>query len=297
MDTLLLVGKPVAEAVYERLEFQITALKQEHDIIPGLAVILVGEDPASQVYVNSKRRTFEKMGLVAETIHLPESSNENDVIGHIDRLNADSRYHGILVQLPLPAPINSVRILERISPRKDVDGLHPENLGRLFSGQPRFIPCTPHGILEILAHYRIETEGRHAVVLGRSNLVGKPIAALLGAKSAKGNATVTQCHTGTPDLGYHTRQADLLIVASGKPRLISADMVKEGVDIIDVGVNRVADDSEKGYHLEGDVDTDSMMGKAHAITPVRGGVGVMTVAMLVKNTVHAAQMSAGTELN
>ncbi len=292
VDTILLKGKPVAEAVYSGLQPRIASLR-EKSVTPGLAVVLVGDDPASAVYVQSKTRTFQRLELVMETFRLPASTSEAELLQLVDRLNNDERFHGILVQLPLPSQIRSQTVLERVLPLKDVDGFHPDNLGRLLAGQPRFIPCTPQGILEILAHYNIPTAQRHAVVVGRSNIVGKPIAALLASKWDRGNATVTVCHTGTPDIAEHTRQADLLIVASGQPRMITPRMVNEGVDIVDVGINRVPDSSPKGYHLEGDVATDDMLGHAHAITPVPGGVGPTTVAMLVNNTVQAAEISTG----
>ncbi len=292
VNTILLKGKPVAEAVYNRLQPRITTLR-ERDIIPGLAVVLVGDDPASAVYVQSKTRAFQRLELAMETFHLPASTPEAELVQLVDRLNDDEHFHGILVQLPLPSQIHSQTVLERVSPLKDVDGFHPDSLGRLLAGQPRFIPCTPQGILEILAYYKIPTARRHAVVVGRSNIVGKPMMALLASKWDRGNATVTVCHTGTPDIAAYTRQADLLIVASGQPHLITPGMVSEGVDIVDVGINRVPDGSPKGYHLEGDVATNEMLGRVHAITPVPGGVGPMTVAMLVNNTVQAAEISTG----
>ena len=292
VDTILLKGKPVAEAVYDRLKPRIAALRGQN-IIPGLAVVLVGDDPASVVYVQSKTRAFQRLELALETFHLPATTSEAELLQLVDQLNDDERFHGILVQLPLPSQIRSQTVLERVSPLKDVDGFHPDSLGRLLAGQPRFIPCTPQGILEILTHYNIPTARRHAVVVGRSNIVGKPMMALLANKWDRGNATVTVCHTGTPDIAAHTRQADLLIVASGQPHLITPQMVGEGVDIVDVGINRVPDGSPKGYHLEGDVATDEMLGHVHAITPVPGGVGPMTVAMLVNNTVLAAEINTG----
>ncbi len=272
---------------------RIAALR-EQDLIPGLAVVLVGDDPASTVYVQTKTRVFQRLELATETFHLAASTTEAELLHLIDRLNQDERFHGILVQLPLPQQIRPEMVLERVSPLKDVDGFHPDNLGRLLAGQPRFIPCTPQGILEILAYYNIPTNRRHAVVVGRSTIVGKPMMALLANKWDRGNATVTVCHTGTPDLSVHTRQADLLIVASGRPQLITAEMVSEGADVVDVGMNRVPDSSKpKGYRLVGDVATEEMMGHVHAITPVPGGVGPMTVAMLVSNTVLAAEIRAG----
>ncbi len=291
-DTILLKGKPVADAVYERLQPRIAALRDK-GVIPGLAVVLVGDDPASATYVKSKTRTFERLELMSETFWLPASTTEDELLELINGLNSDERFHGVLVQLPLPKHINSDKVINRVSPLKDVDGFHPESLGQLLTGQPRYIACTPQGILEILAHYNIPTARRHAVIVGRSTIVGKPMMALLANKWDRGNATVTICHTGTPDVSVYTLQADLLIVASGQPGLVKRDMVRAGVDIIDVGMNRITDDSDKGYHWEGDVATEEMLGHAHAITPVPGGVGLMTVAMLVQNTVQAAEISAG----
>ena len=291
-ETIIMAGEPVAEAVYEGLKSRIARLHQG-GVVPGLAAILVGDDAASQVYVRNKTRAFERLELATATFHLGASAGEEEVTQLVLRLNRDDQFHGILVQLPLPDPIRPERILESVSPTKDVDGFHPTNLGLLFSGQPRFIPCTPQGILEILEHYNIAMAGRHAVIVGRSDIVGKPMMALLANKWERGNATVTVCHTNTPDIATHTRQADLLILASGRPGLIGAGMVKPGVDIVDVGINRVPDDSPKGYRLMGDVNAEAMIGIAHALTPVPGGVGPMTVAMLVKNTVLAAEMSVG----
>ncbi len=290
----MMTGKPVAEAAYGGLAPRIATLGKR-GVVPGLVVVRVGDDPASKVYVRSKTRAFERLELVADTVELAASTSQDELLELIDRLNADEKYHGILVQLPLPDQINPGRVLEKVSPGKDVDGFHPENLGRLLAGQPRFIPCTPQGILEILDYYHIATAGRHVVIVGRSTIVGKPMMALLAHKWERGNATVTICHTGTADIAAHTRRADLLIVASGRAGLITREMVKAGVDIVDVGINRVADDSPKGYHLEGDVATGEMMNHAHAITPVPKGVGPMTVAMLVKNTVLAAELTAGVD--
>ena len=291
-ETTLLRGKPVADGVYAKLEPRIAALAHR-GVVPGLAAILVGDNPASQVYVRSKTKAFARLGLMAETFALPGDTSAADLGALIDRLNGDDRFHGLLVHLPLPAHLAAGRLLDRVTPDKDVDGFHPYNLGLLMAGRPALIPCTPQGILELLQYYKIKTSGRHAVVAGRSMIVGKPLAALLSVKRPTGNATVTLCHTGTENLSAFTRQADLLIVATGVPGLITPDMVKPGVDIIDVGMNRVEDDSEKGYHLEGDVITGDMLGRANSITPVPGGVGLMTVAMLVSNTVLAAERSAG----
>ncbi|MDP6853114.1 MAG: bifunctional methylenetetrahydrofolate dehydrogenase/methenyltetrahydrofolate cyclohydrolase FolD [Candidatus Marinimicrobia bacterium] len=288
MDTLLLKGKPVAEHIRQELTERIQGLKAD-GITPNLAAIIVGGDPASKVYVKNKARAFEKMDCDSRTYHLDKNASENEVLDLIHELNQNMEVHGILVQLPLPRHLDSKKILHTVSPQKDVDGFHPENLGLLLEGNPKFIPCTPHGILEILKYYNIPVSGRHAVIVGRSNIVGKPMFALLAQKFEMGNATVTICHTGTKDLDMHTKQADIIIAAAGSPKMIRGDMVKEGVDIIDVGINRIENDSEKGYALVGDVDTDSVMGIARSVTPVPGGVGPMTITMLLVNTVIAAE--------
>ncbi len=287
-STLVLSGKEVAASVYDRLETSISTLAAR-GIVPGLAAVLMGNDPASEVYVRMKTKRFAKLNLHSETIYIPSDMKENHILDLILRLNENPEFHGILVQLPLPKRVDTENILNAVSPEKDVDGFHPVNLGRLASGKPRFIPCTPKGILEILKHYDISTQGKHVVVVGRSNIVGRPLSLLLGLKNETGNATVTVCHSRTPDIGYHTRQADIIIAAVGVPKLIGNDMVSPDTVIIDVGVNRVDDESEKGYHLEGDVNFDAVQGIASAITPVPGGVGPMTIAMLVENTVEAAE--------
>ena len=287
-ETKILSGKEVASAVYNDLSSRIDRLTSEK-VTPGLAAVLVGDDPASQVYVRNKRRRFENMGLFGETFRMGDDSSESDVLALINDLNGDDRFHGILIQLPLPKGIDSDNILRSVRPDKDVDGFHPENIGLLAAGNPRFIPCTPKGILRILRFYNIETSGKHSVIVGRSNIVGRPMALMLSAKNDTGNATVTVCHSRTPDIAYYTRQADIIIAAVGMPSLIKGDMISDGTVIIDVGINRVEDDSEKGYKLTGDVDLESVMNKASALTPVPGGVGPMTIAMLVENTVEAAE--------
>ena len=288
MGTLLLKGKPVSDSIRLSLEPRVQSLK-EIGIVPKLAAIIVGDDPASQVYVRNKARAFEKLNCESQTYQLDSRSSEEDVLTLIDALNNDPSVHGILVQLPLPNHLDSKTILHTVSPNKDVDGFHPENLGLLLEGNPNFIPCTPHGVLEILKHYDIPVSGRHAVIVGRSNIVGKPMFALLVQKIEMGNATVTICHTGTKDLVAYTKQADIIIAAAGSPNMITGDMIKEGADIIDVGINRVDDDSEKGYTLVGDVNTESVMGIANSVTPVPGGVGPMTITMLLVNTVKSAE--------
>ncbi len=288
METLLLKGKAVSDAIRTGLQPRIKALR-DVGIVPQLAAILVGDDPASQVYVRNKARAFEKLICKSQAFTLDADSSEADVLVLINRLNDDDEIHGILVQLPLPSHLDSNKILHSVSTDKDVDGFHPMNLGLMLEGNPSFIPCTPHGVLEILKFYNIPVSGRHAVIVGRSNIVGKPMFALLVQKFEMGNATVTICHTKTKDLSAHTKRADILIAAAGSPAMIKGEMVREGVDIVDVGINRVDDDSEKGYKLMGDVDTDSVMGIAHSVTPVPGGVGPMTISMLLVNTVFAAE--------
>jgi len=295
IQTNILSGKEVTHHTYGDLEERILSLKSKN-ITPGLAAVLVGEDPASKIYVRSKTKQFDKLGLYSETIWLPEDIDERDLIDEIHRLNDDPQFHGILVQLPLPERLNSEKILYEVDQQKDVDGFHPENLGLLASGKPRFIPCTPKGILKILRFYEIPTEGKHVVIVGRSNIVGRPLSLLLGLKNETGNATVTVCHSRTTDIPFFTRQADIIIAAVGVPKMITRKMINEGTTIIDVGINRVEDDSEKGYHLEGDVDYDAVLGVAGAITPVPGGVGPMTIAMLVENTMEAAENLVSGEL-
>ena len=288
METLLLMGKPVSDSIRLSLEPRVQSLK-EIGIVPKLAAIIIGDDPASQVYVRNKARAFKKLSCESQTYRLDSRSSEEDVLTLIVRLNNDPSVHGILVQLPLPKHLDSKTILHTVSPNKDVDGFHPENLGLLLEGNPNFIPCTPHGVIEILRHYDIPISGRHAVIVGRSNIVGKPMFALLAQKFEMGNATVTICHTGTKDLAAYTNQGDIIIAAAGSPNMITGDMIKEGADIIDVGINRVDDDSEKGYTLVGDVNTESVMGIANSVTPVPGGVGPMTITMLLVNTVKSAE--------
>jgi len=286
--TKILSGKEVSAALYESLEPRIQKLKQKGKT-PGLAVVLVGDDAASQVYVNNKSRKFNKLDLFSETIVLPTNIDENSLISKIQELNIDNRFHGILVQLPLPKQLDANIILYEIDPKKDVDGFHPVNMGKLASGNPQFIPCTPKGVMRIFEHYNIELNGKHVVVIGRSNIVGRPLSILTSLKTKYANATTTICHSGTPDIPKIAKQADILIAAIGVPELIDNAYVKEGAVVIDVGINRVEDDSEKGYKLVGDVNFESVNGIASALTPVPGGVGMMTIAMLVENTVVAAE--------
>jgi methylenetetrahydrofolate dehydrogenase (NADP+)/methenyltetrahydrofolate cyclohydrolase len=287
MAATLIKGSEISKQIKEELKQEVARLKEKHNLVPGLATILVGEDEASKVYVGQKEKTCKELGIHSERINLPGNTTEAELLTLVEKLNKDSRIHGILVQLPLPKHINETNVLYAIDPKKDVDGFHPVNVGKLMLGEPDFIPCTPHGIQELLIRSGVKTDGAEAVVVGRSNIVGKPIANMLLQKKKGANATVTICHTGTKDIASHTKRADILIVAAGKPKTITADMVKEGVVVIDVGVNRL----ETG--LVGDVDFETVKEKAKAITPVPGGVGPMTIAMLMHNTVQAAKIQAG----
>lgn len=287
MSALIIKGSEIAKKIKDELKVEIANM-MNNNIIPGLATILVGQDEASKVYVGAKEKTCKELGIKSERIDIPEDTTEENLLSIIARLNKDPEIHGILVQLPLPKHINETKILYAIDPGKDVDAFHPVNVGKLMLGVPDFLPCTPNGIQQLLVRSGIETDGTEVVVVGRSNIVGKPIANMLMQKNRKGaNATVTICHTGTKDIASHTRRADILIVASGKPKTVTADMVKEGVVVIDVGVNRL----ETG--LVGDVDYEPVKEKARAITPVPGGVGPMTIAMLMVNTVKSAKIHAG----
>jgi methylenetetrahydrofolate dehydrogenase (NADP+)/methenyltetrahydrofolate cyclohydrolase len=288
---LILSGKEVSLAVKSDLKDRIAKLK-EKGVAPGLTAVLVGEDPASQVYVRSKERQSGKLGFNSQVLRLDENTSQTELLQVVKDLNEDDNVHGILVQLPLPKHIDSQLIIEAIEPNKDVDGFHPVSVGKLVLDLDGFVSCTPAGILEIMKYYKIETSGKHVVVVGRSNIVGKPMANLMIQKKALGNATVTLVHTRTPDMGVHTRQADILIAAAGVPEFITEDMVKAGAVVIDVGINRVDDAStEKGYRLVGDVDFAGVSEKCTAITPVPGGVGPMTIAMLLSNTVKSAENS------
>ena len=260
---------------------------------PGLAAVLVGDDPASAVYVRNKGRACADAGMFSETFHLPTETVQADLLALIDCLNTDPRFHGILVQLPLPGHLNEAAAIERVDPRKDVDGLHPVSQGRMLQGEPTYLPCTPSGVQQVLLRSGYDPAGRHVVIVGRSNIVGKPLAALLMQRAPGGNATVTVCHTRTRDLPGITRQADILIAAMGVPGAITADLVRAGAVVIDVGINRVDDAARRrGYRLVGDVDYAPVAAKAEAITPVPGGIGPMTIAMLLSNTLDAARVSA-----
>ena len=288
-------GREISAEMRAEMKADIERLQEEYDLVPGLAVVLVGNNPASLSYVRSKGKACEELGLHSVQVDLPADSSTEDVLAAVEKLNQDEAVHGILVQLPLPGQ-DEQQVVNAIDPDKDVDGLHPVNLGRLVRQEEGFWPCTPHGVLQILSRSGIEVKGKHAVVVGRSTLVGRPVANLLGHKADGANATVTLCHTGTHDLGCFTRQADILIVAAGFPQGIKADMVKEGAVVIDVGINQIDDPSrERGWRLVGDVDYKEVRKKASAITPVPNGVGPMTIALLLYNTVWSAKRKHGLE--
>ncbi|MFY7998563.1 MAG: bifunctional 5,10-methylenetetrahydrofolate dehydrogenase/5,10-methenyltetrahydrofolate cyclohydrolase [Candidatus Kapaibacteriota bacterium] len=287
--TQILDGKAIAQDVRAEVGIKTQALRESRGIQPGLAVLLVGENPASQVYVRSKAKACEELGFYSLVLEKPATITEAEVIEQVRTWNADPRIHGILVQLPLPAHIDEQRVLLTVHPGKDVDGFHPENIGRLVAGLPCYAPCTPAGVMEILKRSHIETKGKHAVVVGRSNIVGKPMANLLYQKNPYANAIVTICHTAAPDLTRYTREADILIAAVGVPEAIHGRDLKDGVVVIDVGINRIDDPTApKGTRLVGDVHFESASAKASAITPVPGGVGPMTIAMLMLNTYRSA---------
>jgi methylenetetrahydrofolate dehydrogenase (NADP+)/methenyltetrahydrofolate cyclohydrolase len=290
---MIIDGAAIGRAMRAELGAEIAALKGR-GVTPGLAAVLVGENPASATYVRMKGKACDEAGLYHETIARPADLSEADLLSLVDRLNADPKIHGILVQLPLPGHIDSNRVLLRIDPRKDVDGFHPENVGKVSTGDPTgFRPATPYGVQQLLLRSGIDTTGAHAVIVGRSNIVGRPMASLLLQNGPGGNATVTVCHSRTRDIGSVTRLGDILIVAMGKPEFVTGDMVRPGATVIDVGVNRVADATTKtGYRLVGDVKFDEAVEVASAITPVPGGVGPMTITMLLVNTVQAARQWA-----
>ena len=288
----ILDGTALAGEIRSEVAAGVLEMQDKHGVTPGLAAILVGDDPGSAIYVRNKRRACDEAGLFSETFSLPDSTSQDQVLNRLNRLNGDERFHGILVQLPLPPSIDSRRIIEALDPGKDVDCLHPFNVGKLSQGRPDFLPGTPAGIQQLLLRNGYDPAGCHVVICGRSDIVGKPLASLLMQRQDGANATVTVCHTQTRDLAGMTRQADILVAAMGRPRAITADMVKDGAVVIDVGINRVEDPSRRrGYRLEGDVDFEAVAEKAEAITPVPGGVGPMTVAMLLVNTLTAARLS------
>ncbi|MCB0731370.1 MAG: bifunctional methylenetetrahydrofolate dehydrogenase/methenyltetrahydrofolate cyclohydrolase FolD [Ignavibacteriae bacterium] len=281
-------GKKTSADIREEIKVKVEELKEKSGKVPGLVTILVGEDPASQVYVNSKIKACAEIGMHSKLEKLDASISEEDLLRLVDQYNNDPLFHGILVQLPLPKHIDEDKVIEAINLNKDVDGFHPSSVGKLVIGKDTFKSCTPFGIMELLKRYKIETKGKHVVVVGRSNIVGKPIANMLVQKEEGANAVVTVCHSAAPDLSIFTKQADILIAAVGRAHLITKDMVKDGVVIIDVGINRIdAREKKKGYKLVGDVDFDNVSEKSSFITPVPGGVGPMTIAMLMTNTLKA----------
>ena len=287
MSAIIIDGKQVAADIRAEVAQKVVELKKNGKNA-CLAVILVGENPASVSYVTGKQKALAEVGMQDRSVHLPENTSEEDLLKLIEQLNNDDTVHGILVQLPLPKHINEDKVIMAISPEKDVDGFHPVNVGNMMIGRPGFLPCTPHGIIVLLQRMGIETSGKHAVVIGRSNIVGKPVSVLLAQKSV--NCTVTLCHTGTKNLSEITKQADIVVVASGHPHTLTGDMIKEGAVVIDVGVNRIPDSSKKsGFRLVGDCDFDDLKEKASFITPVPGGVGPMTIAMLMVNTLESAE--------
>ena len=289
MSAVIIDGKQIAQDLRSQVAGKVSELKKK-GIMPCLAVILVGQNPASVSYVTGKRKALAEVGMLDRSIELPEDISQETLLKEIDKLNKDPDVHGILVQLPLPKTIDEDKIIMAIAPSKDVDGFHPVNVGNLMIGRPGFLPCTPHGIIYLLQKMGIETSGKHAVVIGRSNIVGKPVSILLARKEV--NATVTICHTGTKNMAEITKEADILVVASGHPHTLTKDMVKEGAVIIDVGVNRIPDSSKKsGFRLIGDCDFDDLKESASYITPVPGGVGPMTIAMLMQNTLESAENS------
>ena len=293
MTAKIIGGSEVAKEIREELKQEVADLKERHNLVPGLVTILVGEDPASVSYVTAKQRTSHELGFYSKQDNQPADMAEDELLKLIDQYNSDPKIHGILVQLPLPKHIDEGKILYAIDPRKDVDGFHPVNVGKLMIGEPNYLPCTPAGIQQLLIRSGTKIEGADVVVVGRSNIVGKPIANILLQKREGANATVTVCHTRTREMASYTKRADILIVAAGKPKAITADMVKEGAVVIDVGVNRIGKTPEGKAILCGDVDFEGVKEKASAITPVPGGVGPMTITMLMMNTVKAAKLVAG----
>lgn len=298
MTAQIIDGKQVAADMRAELKAEVAELKKK-GIVPGLAVVLVGEDPASKSYVTAKERACEEMGIYSDDNRLPADTSQEDLMALVDKLNNDPKINGILVQLPLPDGLNEAEVLLAIDPAKDVDGFHPVNVGKMVVGEKAFLPCTPHGVIQLLIRNGVKLEGAEVVIVGRSNIVGKPLANMLIQKNATGNATVTVCHTRTKDLAEHTKRADIVIAAAGRPDTVTEDMVKDGVVVIDVGVNRVGEKPSKKDPnrmvaiLKGDVDFEAVKEKASLITPVPGGVGPMTITMLLYNTVESAKRAAG----
>ena len=293
MTAEIIHGKQIAQDIRAELQQEVAALVAK-GIRPGLGVILVGSDPASTSYVTAKEKACEEIGIYSDDNRLPAETTQEELLAKVAEMNADPKINGILVQLPLPKHIDEAAVLMAIDPSKDVDGFHPVNVGKMVVGEKAFLPCTPHGVIQMLLRSGVETSGAHAVVVGRSNIVGKPVANMLVQKQKGGDATVTVCHTRTRDLAGHVRQADIVIAAAGRPNTITADMVKPGAVVIDVGVNRIEDATKKsGFRLVGDVDFDAVAEVASKITPVPGGVGPMTITMLLWNTVESAKQANG----
>jgi len=293
MTAQIIDGKQVAADMRAELKAETARLKKQ-GIVPGLGVILVGEDPASKSYVTAKEQACEEIGIYSDDNRLAADTSQEDLMALVKKMNNDPRINGILVQLPLPKGLNEADVLLAIDPVKDVDGFHPMNVGKMVVGEKAFLPCTPHGVIQLLIRSGVKLAGAEVVIVGRSNIVGKPLANMLIQKNATGNATVTVCHTRTKNLAEHTKRADIVIAAAGRPNTVTADMVKDGVVVIDVGVNRIEDATKKsGYRLVGDVDFEAVKERASLITPVPGGVGPMTITMLLYNTVESAKRAAG----
>jgi len=293
MPAKIIDGKQIAADIRAELKAEVEKLKLK-GIVPGLGVILVGHDPASISYVTAKEKACADIGIYSDDNRMPTETSEKDLLALVNKMNKDPKINGILVQLPLPKHINEQKVLLAIDPAKDVDGFHPVNVGKMVVGQKGFLPCTPHGVIQLLIRSGVKLDGAEVVIVGRSNIVGKPLANMLIQKSPTGNATVTVCHTRTKDIATHTRRADIVIAAAGRPNTITADMVKDGVVVIDVGVNRIEDSTKKaGFRLVGDVDFEGVSKKASLITPVPGGVGPMTITMLLYNTVASAKIASG----
>ncbi len=296
MTAQIIDGKQIAADMRDELKEEVARLKKQ-GIVPGLGVILVGDDPASQSYVTAKERACENIGIYSDNISLPADTSQKELMALVEKMNNDVKINGVLVQLPLPGGLDESEVLLAIDPAKDVDGFHPINVGKMMIGEKSFLPCTPHGIVQLLVRSGVTIEGAGVVIVGRSNLVGKPLANMLIQKKPNANATVTICHTRTKDLAAHTKRADIIVAAAGRPNTVTAEMVKKGAVVIDVGVNRVEDATKKkGYRLVGDVDFEAVKEKASLITPVPGGVGPMTITMLLYNTVESAKIAAGLEI-
>ena len=293
MTAKFINGAEIAAQIREEIKQEVLQLKAKHNLVPGLVTVLLGSDPGSLSYISGKEKTAKELGFYSERIDLPETTSQKDLLVLVDKLNKDTKIHGLLVQIPLPKHIDENEVLYAINPKKDVDGFHPVNVGKLMIGDADYLPCTPAGIQQLLIRSGVQIDGAEVVVIGRSNIVGKPIANILMQKNKGANATVTLCHTHTRDLAFHTRRADILIVAAGKPKAVTADMIKEGAVVIDVGVNQIGTSKSGKRILVGDVDFDTVKEKASMITPVPGGVGPMTITMLMLNTLKAAKIAAG----